>query len=92
MHTQTHSMRRAVALTASEFEDLSYEHEAGLGQGILLAVSLVSIVRQVAVVLRLLLKHTHTHRGRGKRKRALTCVVYLLVNVDWVRVAWGSVS
>ena len=62
-------MRRAVALTASEFEDLSYEHKAGLGQGILPAVSLVSIVRQVAVVLRLLLKHTHTHTHIGGEVR-----------------------
>ena len=51
----------ASGLTASQLEDLPYEHEAGLGQGVLPPVRIVAVVRVVAVVIRLLLGRGHAH-------------------------------
>lgn len=45
-------------LTPSEFKDLSYEHEARFSQSVFFAVRLISVVRQVAVVVVVFLQMT----------------------------------
>lgn len=61
---------RIVPLTSSEFKDLSYEHEAGLGQGVSPPISVVTVVWQVAVVISLLLRTSkYTQQTASKWRR-----------------------
>lgn len=45
-------------LTAPEFKHLSDKHKEGLGKDIFLPVALISVVREIAVVLSLILRET----------------------------------
>lgn len=45
-------------LTAPEFKHLSNKHKEGLGKDIFLSIALISVVREIAVILSLILRET----------------------------------